>query len=129
MGPLKGSFNDRGYSRQGSLGVTPLLVRSWVPFVRVLAGVTLVRGVSGLPRCLFDRGYLADAARPGTTIVLEHASADPPGAILQWWAGWMKDCNTLGSAPQSYFLALPGLAVRFLLYAGVRFTGHVYTLY
>ena len=23
-----------------------------------MAGVTLVRGVSGLPRCLFDRGYL-----------------------------------------------------------------------
>ena len=43
----------------------------------------------------------------GTTT---HASADPPGAqtfrpgqaVLQWWAAWMRDCNTLGSAPQSY---------------------------
>ena len=78
--------------------------------IRVMAGFTPARGVSGLPRCLFDRGYLADAARPGTTILLEHASADPPGAqtfrpgqaVLQWWAAWMRDCNTLGSAPQSY---------------------------
>ena len=35
-------------------------------YVRVMAGVTLVRGVSGLPRCLFERGYLADA---GVTLV------------------------------------------------------------
>ena len=40
-----------------------------------------------------------------------HASADPLGAqtfhpgqaILQWWASWMRECNTLGSAPQRYY--------------------------
>ena len=26
----------------------------------------------------------------------------PGQSILQWWAEWMKDCDTLGSAPKSY---------------------------
>jgi len=75
------SYPDRGYSCLGSLGATPLLARSLAFVIRALTGVTLVKGASGLPRCLLVLEYLADAAvirllvhiRAGVTLVMRAA--------------------------------------------------------
>ena len=51
--------------------------------------------------CWANERYEKSLLEPAD-MVCQPCTFRPGQSILQWWAAWMKDCDTLGSAPKSY---------------------------